>query len=253
MEQETQKTSRFIAVVKRISGVMAIVSALALAAMMIITVIDVGGRWLFLAPLEGAFELIGILLVIAGSWGLGYCQLNKANIRITVIFDMFPFRGKSALNIMAYIICIAACVIICWQGSLRMYDYIFKVRTRTDEFEGNHLINAAGLQASRISRMIGLDYFDIIPRKGEYILFDRNTIHLNKILFPAPTKVSKGILVCPTIHGNSFVGPNAQNIVDLDDTSTTTAGLKEILEGGQRLVPNLPIRSSIRNFKSGNH
>jgi len=131
---------------------------------------------------------------------------------------------------------------------IRHEDYIFNVKTRRDEFKGNHLINAAGLHASNISKMLGLDYFDIIPRKGEYILFDRNQIQLSKILFPSPTKVSKGILVCPTLHGNVFVGPNAQNIVDLEDLSTTTAGLKEVIEGGQKLVPNLPIRSSIRNF-----
>lgn len=131
---------------------------------------------------------------------------------------------------------------------IRHQDYIFNIKTRTDEFKGNHLINAAGLNSSNISKMLGLDYFDIIPRKGEYILFDRNQLHLNKILFPSPTKVSKGILVCPTLHGNVFVGPNAQNIVDIEDLSTTTAGLKEVLEGGQKLVPNLPIRSSIRNF-----
>jgi len=87
-----------------------------------------------------------------------------------------------------------------------------------------------------------------MPRKGEYILFDRNAIQLNKILFPIPTKVSKGILVCPTLHGNTFIGPNAQNITDQENISTTTAGLKEILEGGMKLVPNIPARSSIRNF-----
>ena len=62
------------------------------------------------------------------------------------------------------------------------------------------------------------------------------------------TKVSKGILVSPTAHGNTFAGPNAQNIADKKDISTTTAGLKEILEGAIQLVPNLPVRSSIRNF-----
>jgi len=131
---------------------------------------------------------------------------------------------------------------------IRHQEYVFTVKTREGEFQSNNLINAAGLYASRISKMLGLDYFDIMPRRGEYILFDRNMLHLNKILFPSPTKVSKGILVCPTVHGNTFVGPNAQNIVDLDDLSTTTAGLKEILEGGMKLVPNLPVRSSIRNF-----
>ena len=131
---------------------------------------------------------------------------------------------------------------------IKHQDYTFTVRTYKGEFQARNLINAAGLYAEKISRMLGLDYFNIMPRKGEYILFDRNAIQLNKILFPNPTKVSKGILVCPTLHGNTFVGPNAQNITDREDISTTTAGLKEILEGGLKLVPNLPSRSSIRNF-----
>ncbi|MFX1377302.1 MAG: NAD(P)/FAD-dependent oxidoreductase [Promethearchaeota archaeon] len=131
---------------------------------------------------------------------------------------------------------------------IKHQDYLFTVRTYQGEFQGNNLINAAGLHAARISNMLGLDYFSIMPRKGEYILFDRNAIHLNKILFPMPTKVSKGILVSPTLHGNTFAGPNAQNITDREDISTTTAGLKEILDGGRKLVPTLPLRSSIRNF-----
>ncbi len=131
---------------------------------------------------------------------------------------------------------------------IKHQDYIFTVRTYKGEFQGRNLINAAGLHAARISKMLGLDYFSIMPRKGEYILFDRNAIQLNKILFPMATKVSKGILVCPTLHGNTFVGPNAQNLTDFEDISTTTAGLKEILDGGVKLVPNLPVRSSIRNF-----
>lgn len=131
---------------------------------------------------------------------------------------------------------------------IKHQDYIFTVRTYRGEVQGRNLINASGLYAAKISRMLGLDYFSIMPRKGEYILFDRNAIQLNKILFPIPTKVSKGILVCPTLHGNTFVGPNAQNMDDREDISTTTAGLKEILEGGMKLVPNIPARSSIRNF-----
>ncbi|MFX1380011.1 MAG: NAD(P)/FAD-dependent oxidoreductase [Promethearchaeota archaeon] len=131
---------------------------------------------------------------------------------------------------------------------IKHQDYIFTVRTYKGEFQGRNVINAAGLYAGKISNMLGLDYFNIMPRKGEYILFDRNALQLNKILFPMATKVSKGILVCPTLHGNTFVGPNAQNLTDFEDISTTTAGLKEILEGGMKLVPNLPVRSSIRNF-----
>jgi glycerol-3-phosphate dehydrogenase len=131
---------------------------------------------------------------------------------------------------------------------IKHQNYVFIITTKDKEFRTNNVINAAGLYAAKISRMVGMDYFDIMPRKGEYILFDRNAMHLNKILFPIPTKISKGILVCPTLHGNTFVGPNAQNLTDKKDTSTTEAGLKEILEGARKLVPNLPVRASIRNF-----
>jgi glycerol-3-phosphate dehydrogenase len=131
---------------------------------------------------------------------------------------------------------------------IKHQDYIFSVRTYQGEIQGRNIINAAGLYAAKISKMLGLDYFSIMPRKGEYILFDRNAIQLNKILFPMPTKVSKGILVCPTLHGNTFIGPNAQNITDREDVSTTIAGLKEILDGGKKLLPSLPLRSSIKNF-----
>ena len=131
---------------------------------------------------------------------------------------------------------------------IKHQNYVYTIKTKTKEFRGNNVINAAGLYAAKISKLVGLDYFDIMPRKGEYILFDRNAMHLNKILFPIPTKISKGILVCPTLHGNTFVGPNAQNITDKKDTSTTEAGLKEILEGARKLLPNLPVRASIRNF-----
>jgi len=131
---------------------------------------------------------------------------------------------------------------------IKHQNYVFVIKTKTSEFKSNNVINAAGLYGLKISKMVGLDYFKLMPRKGEYILFDRNAMHLNKILFPTPTKVSKGILVCPTVSGNTFVGPTALNITDKKDTSTTVAGLKEILEGGSKLVPNLPVRASIRNF-----
>jgi TRAP-type C4-dicarboxylate transport system permease small subunit len=102
------------------------ISAVALGAMMFLSVADVVGRYFFLRPVEGTAELVGILLVVASSLGLGYCQLIKGNVRISVITDHFSPRGQSIMYIFAYIICIAASVIICWQGSLMMQEFMFK-------------------------------------------------------------------------------------------------------------------------------
>lgn len=124
----------------------------------------------------------------------------------------------------------------------------FEVETKLKKFTSRIVINAAGLYSAEISRMAGVDTFEIYPRRGEYILFDKSSIHLNKVLFPMPTRLSKGILVSPTIHGHVFIGPNADNILDIEDVSTTTRGLKEIISGGLKLVPNLPLNAAIRNF-----
>lgn len=105
---------------------MAVIAAIVLGIMMVITVIDVCGRNFFLKPVEGTFELVGIMLVIAGCLGLGYCQLNLGNIRITVISDLLRPRGQSIIYLIAYIIAAVTAGMICWQGGLRAWDYIFK-------------------------------------------------------------------------------------------------------------------------------
>ena len=77
---------------------------------------------------------------------------------------------------------------------------------------------------------------------------DKGVAPINYILFPTPTIVSKGILVCPTLEGHTFIGPNAQNQESKEDISTSSAGLNEIIVGGRNLVPSIPIRSAITNF-----
>jgi TRAP-type C4-dicarboxylate transport system permease small subunit len=108
-----------------ISRVMAVIAAAVLGIMMLSTVADVCGRYFFLAPIEGTYELVGIMLIIAACFGLGYCQLNKANIKITVLSDLLPPRIQSIVYLISYIIGAVVSGIICWQGWLRMYEYMF--------------------------------------------------------------------------------------------------------------------------------
>ena len=126
------------------------------------------------------------------------------------------------------------------------------VETDKGTIETKYVINAAGVHADDISRLAGDDSFTIKPRRGEYILFDKTAQKdlVYSPIFPTPTKMGKGILVCATTHGNVFVGPNAQDLPedDKDDTAVTIPGMDEILDKARRLVPNIPVGATITEF-----
>ncbi len=124
------------------------------------------------------------------------------------------------------------------------------VHTNNGFVEGDVIINAAGLYADEISKMAGIDYFTIHPRKGEYWLFD-DTVGPKPwhVLFPAPTKKSKGVVVTTEVSGHLMIGPNAQDIEDKEDLSNTREGLKEVWSKARKLWPRLPPRDKvIRTF-----
>jgi glycerol-3-phosphate dehydrogenase len=124
----------------------------------------------------------------------------------------------------------------------------FMIKAGSHEIEASYVINAAGLYADKIANMVGLYDFTITPRKGEYILLDKKALELSIVLFPVPTKFSKGILVAPTTHGNTYIGPNSNLQEDKEDTATTSAGLNEIIDGARKIFPSIPLRSAITNF-----
>lgn len=134
-------------------------------------------------------------------------------------------------------------------GFLRDGRRICGVTTTQGEYRGRRVVIAAGLWADELKHAAGLDGFAIRPRKGEYFLLDKAASSLvRNVLFPCPTPVSKGILVTRTIHGNVMLGPNACDVDDKHDLSTTAAGLNEVMAGALKLVPSLDSRQVIRTF-----
>lgn len=133
-------------------------------------------------------------------------------------------------------------------GIIENEGYIRGVKTNRGNIKTKIVINAAGLYADKIANMAH-DNIKIKARKGEYYLYDKgygNTV--NHVLFPIPTKTSKGILVTPTVHDNLLIGPNSYFIDDKEDKSTTKTGLKEVVEGARKLIPDLPEKDVITSF-----
>jgi glycerol-3-phosphate dehydrogenase len=116
----------------------------------------------------------------------------------------------------------------------------FEIRTSEGLFRTRYVVNAAGLFADEVSAMAGIADFKIRPRKGQEFLLDKKREHLtNHVLFPLPTKTSKGILIIKTSDGNPMIGPTAQDIDDKTDLSTSEDGLKEVFASAARLIPSI--------------
>ena len=125
------------------------------------------------------------------------------------------------------------------------------LRTSEGFIEADVVINAAGLHADDVSRMAGIEYFEIRPRKGEYLIFDEDAgPKPSRVLFPTPSEKSKGVVVTTEVQGHLMVGPNAQDLPkeEKEDRSTTPEGLREVYEKASEIWPLPPLSRVIRTF-----
>ncbi len=111
------------------------------------------------------------------------------------------------------------------------------------------VVNAAGLYADRISALFGAERFAIKPRKGEEYLLDRNTkARPGHVLFPTPSKDSKGMLVIPTVEGTVMIGPTAEMRDDKEDVSTSASNLEKVFSSASMMVSGISRRDIITSF-----
>ena len=112
-----------------------------------------------------------------------------------------------------------------------------------------YVVNAAGLYADEISRLSGAEEFTIHARKGEEYLLDRNSkARPERVIFPVPTKHSKGVLVIPTAEGTTMIGPTADPADDKEDTSTSSDHMARIVALVRQMVDGISIRDVITSF-----
>lgn len=117
------------------------------------------------------------------------------------------------------------------------------------EYETKVVVNAAGLYADEINNMVSSKKIKITPRAGEYYLLDKLQGNLvNNVIFQCPTKVGKGILVAPTVHGNLIVGPTATSTEDKEYVGNTLSGLEAVKLAAVKSVKDINFRDNIKNF-----
>lgn len=125
----------------------------------------------------------------------------------------------------------------------------FVVKTNQGEMTADYVINAAGVYADKFHNMVSEKKIHITPRRGEYLLLDKTAgTHVKKTIFSLPSKLGKGVLVTPTVHGNLLVGPTATDIEDKEGICTSAEGLNAVITKAGINVKNLPLKQVITSF-----
>ena len=126
---------------------------------------------------------------------------------------------------------------------------IKSVITTKGEIQTSYVINCAALYCDEIAQMVGKADYKVVARKGQFYILDKNTsCKVEHIVLPIPTKITKGKLMCPTIHGNMLVGPTAEDQESKVDKCTTNEGLDSIAKDVKNLVPNVNLRDTITQY-----
>jgi len=87
--------------------------------------------------------------------------------------------------------------------SIRDHGEYFEVSNGNETIKSRYIINCAGCFSDDIAALVGDNSFKITPRRGEYMLVDKEFgCMIDHTLFRVPSKMGKGILVSPTIDGN---------------------------------------------------
>lgn len=97
-----------------------------------------------------------------------------------------------------------------------------EVRDGTDFYEAKHFINAAGAQADRISRSIGVgNEFAMIPFMGVYRATLEKNIPLQRLVYPVPHPINPflGVHFTLTLDHKVKIGPTAIPIMGREQYS----------------------------------
>lgn len=101
-----------------------IIGSVSISLMMVLITMDILLRNFFgktsLSPY--AFESVELLMVVAIFCSFGWCEINKKNICVDVLFEKLPHTTQKIFNNINYVICFIFCAFMAWRSILQISE-----------------------------------------------------------------------------------------------------------------------------------
>ena len=98
------------------------VSAMAVATMMTITVLEVLARALFQKSVPGSYEYVSLMFVYLIYLGLGFSQRRDAHITVGILYDNVPRSARKAIQSIYLIVAFLFFAVLTWTSAVSAWS-----------------------------------------------------------------------------------------------------------------------------------
>lgn len=102
-----------------ISRVFNIIGVTILMMMMFLIAVDVCLRYIFNAPIEGAYESVEFMMAVVFCYGIAYTQRHKGHVAVNLVITRLSDRNQAIMSSMVSLISFAVFALMTWQSFLK--------------------------------------------------------------------------------------------------------------------------------------